>query len=198
MTTNCSIASILGAGLAAALLTTGSSAAADTIDWKTIGGWDISFYPASEGCQAFAMFDEDTAFFIGFDNTDGELNLDITLLDERWRSIEDGTEYSITARFGNESPWTLAMDGIRVDNFPGLNMLIDANSDQADLFIDEFQRKSSMTWSFDGTTLGRYTLRGSRKAFNEVVACQRSYHEALNGSADPFSTSDPFTKRKKR
>lgn len=180
----------------AALLSVASPVAADTIDWKTVGGWDISFYPASEGCQAFALFEEDTAFFIGFDNTGGELSLDITLLDERWRSIEDGTEYSITARFGNESPWTLAMDGIRVDNFPGLNMMIDANSDHADLFIDEFQRKSSMTWSFDGSTLGSYTLRGSRKAFNEVVACQKSYLEALNGSSDPFSSTDPFKKKK--
>jgi len=198
MKANFPIPSILRASTTAALLITGGFATGDTIDWKTIGGWDISFYPASEGCQAFAMFEEDTAFFIGFDNTGGTLNLGITLLDERWRSIEDGTEYSITAQFGSESPWTLAMDGVRVDEYPGLNLLIDANSDQADLFIDEFQRKGSMTWSFGDSTLGRYTLKGSRKAFNEVVACQRSYLEAVSGSADPFTSSDPFTKEKKR
>lgn len=198
MKANFSIPSILRASTTAALLITGDFATGDTIDWKTIGGWDISFYPASEGCQAFAMFEDDTAFFIGFENSGGTLNLGITLLDERWRSIEDGTEYSITARFGNESPWTLAMDGVRVDEFPGLNLLIDANSDQADLFIDEFQRKGSMTWSFGDSTLGRYTLKGSRKAFNEVVACQTSYLEATSDSTDPFTSSDPFTKEKKR
>ena len=202
----------LYAGVATAMLALGNTAAADTIDWKTVGGWDISFYPASEGCQAFALFEEDTAFFIGFDGTDGELSLDITLLDQRWQSIADGTEYSITAKFGNESPWTLEMDGIRVDGHPGLNMMFDANSDQADLFIDEFQRKSSMSWSFGNNNLGRFTLRGSRAAFNEVVACQKSYIEAQNGGSDPFSSSgsssgsssssDPFSsgpsmKRKK-
>ncbi|KAE9629942.1 hypothetical protein [Parasedimentitalea maritima] len=195
MTTSYSFPSALRLGFIGALLGIGSGTAADTIDWKTVGGWDVSFYPSSEGCQAFALFEEDTAFFIGFDNTGGNLSLDITLLDNRWRSIENGSEYSITAKFGNESPWTLAMDGIQVDGFPGLNMLIDANSDQAGLFIDEFQRKGSMTWSFGNSPLGRYTLRGSRKAFNEVVACQRSYLEALNGSSDPFATSDPFRKK---
>ncbi|TLP67881.1 hypothetical protein FEE96_04980 [Parasedimentitalea maritima] len=195
MTTSYSIPSVLRLGIIGALLGIGSGTAADTIDWKTVGGWDVSFYPSSEGCQAFSLFEEDTAFFIGFDNTGGNLSLDITLLDNRWRSIENGSEYSITAKFGNESPWTLAMDGIQVDGFPGLNMLIDANSDQAGLFIDEFQRKGSITWSFGSSPLGRYTLRGSRKAFNEVVACQRSYLEALNGSSDPFATSDPFRKK---
>lgn len=197
MNAKVSLPSLLRNTMAAALVTSASASWADTIDWKTVDGWEISFYPASEGCQAFAMFEQDTAFFIGFDNSRGDLNLGITLLDERWRSIQNGTEYSITAKFGNESPWTLAMDGIRVDNYPGLNLLIDANSDQADLFIDEFQRKGSMTWSFGNSTLGRYTLRGSRQAFNEVVACQRSYIEATGGKPDPFSSADPFTKNKR-
>lgn len=192
-----SLPSALRTGVTAVLLSSGSMCLADTVGWKTIGGWDISFYPASEGCQAFALFEDDTAFFIGFDNTGTSLNLGVTLLDERWGSIKDGTEYSITATFGNESPWTLPMDGIRVDDHPGLNLLIDASSDQADLFIDEFQRKGSMTWSFGNSTLGRYTLRGSRKAFDEVLACQRSYLAATGGGVDPFSSSDPFIKRKK-
>lgn len=170
---------------------------ADTIDWKTVGGWDISFYPGSQGCQAFALFEEDTAFFIGFDNNEDFLTLDVTLLDERWGSIEDGKEYSIEVKFGDESPWSLEMDGVQLDDYPGLNIHIDASSDEADLFIEEFQRETRMEWSFDGNLLGRFTLRGSRKAFDEVIACQRSYFEALSTQADPFAASssgksDPF------
>lgn len=185
---------ILTAGFLAAGPT---GAAADTIDWKTVGGWDISFYPGSEGCQAFALFEEDTAFFIGFDNTGGVLALDVTLLDERWSSIQDGKEYSVTLHFGNETPWTLEMDGVQLDGYPGLNIMIDAGSDEADLFVDEFQRETRMEWSFGGSRLGRYTLRGSRRAFDEVIACQRSYFEALETQTDPFATSgtgktDPF------
>lgn len=174
-----------------------NGAAAETIDWKTVGGWDVSFYPSSEGCQAFALFEEDTAFFIGFDDSGSNLLLDVTLLDERWSSIEATKEYSVTLHFGNETPWTLEMDGVQMDGFPGLNILIDASSDEADLFIDEFQRETRMEWSFEGNTLGRYTLRGSRRAFDEVIACQRSYFEALQSQSDPFATSgsgkkDPF------
>jgi len=70
----------------------------------------------------------------------------------------------------------------------------------ADLFIDEFQRETRMVWNFQGSELGRYTLRGSRRAFDEVIACQRSYFDALGASqgSDPFATSgnnkskDPF------
>jgi len=174
-----------------------SGANAETIDWKTVGGWDISFYPSSEGCQAFALFEEDTAFFIGFDNSGDNLLPDVTLLDERWTSIEGDKEYSVTLHFGNETPWTLEMDGVQLDGFPGLNIMIDASSDEADLFINEFQRETKMVWSFGSNTLGRYTLRGSRRAFDEVIACQRSYFEALGSQADPFATSgtkksDPF------
>jgi len=174
-----------------------NSAVAETIDWKTVGGWDISFYPSSEGCQAFALFEEDTAFFIGFDNSGDSLLLDVTLLDERWNSIQDGKEYSVSLHFGNESPWTLEMDGVQMDDFPGLNIMIDAGSDEADLFVDEFQSETKMEWYFGNNLLGRYTLRGSRRAFNEVIACQRSYFEALETQSDPFATSgskkkDPF------
>lgn len=184
----------LTAGFLAASM---NSAVAEAIDWKTVGGWDISFYPGSEGCQAFALFEEDTAFFIGFDNSSDKLALDVTLLDERWSSIQDGKEYSVSLHFGNESPWTLEMDGVQIDDFPGLNIMIDAGSDEADLFVDEFQRETRMEWYFGNNLLGRYALRGSRRAFDEVIACQRSYFEALETQSDPFAASsskkkDPF------
>lgn len=174
-----------------------SGASADTIDWKTVGGWDISFYPGSSGCQAFAVFDGNTAFFIGFDGNDSELSLDVTILDERWSSIQDGKDYSISVKFGDESPWTLGMTGTVVDDYSGLNLMIDIGTDEAELFVDEFQRENSMEWTFSGNQLGHYTLRGSRRAFNEVIACQRSYLEALDENDDPFAAdssgkTDPF------
>lgn len=172
-----------------ALMLAAAGAAADTIAWKTVGGWDISFYPGAGGCQAFAEFEEGTVFFIGFDNNNahGVLALDVTMLDRRWGSIEAGKEYAIEVKFGNETPWTLNMDGVRIEDFPGLNILIDASTDEAGLFIDEFQRETSMAWRFNRASLGRYTLRGSRRAFNEVFACQRSYLEALSSQSDPFA-----------
>ena len=183
----------------AAILTASlTTVSADTIDWKTVGGWDISFYPGSAGCQAFAVFDRETAFFIGFDNNNDDLSLDVTILDERWSSIQDGEDYSITVKFGDESPWTLGMTGTVVDNYSGLNLMIDVASDEAELFVTEFQRENSMDWSYNNNRLGHYTLRGSRRAFDEVIKCQRSFLEAVNENKDPFAgnssgKSDPFS-----
>lgn len=186
---------LVAAGILTASLTTVS---AETIDWKTVGGWDISFYPGSSGCQAFAVFDGETAFFIGFDNNNDELSLDVTILDERWSSIQDGNDYSITVKFGDETPWTLGMTGTVVDNYSGLNLMIDIDSDEAKLFVDEFQRENSMNWSFNGNRLGHFTLRGSRRAFDETINCQRSFLEAVSQNSDPFAAdgsgkSDPFS-----
>lgn len=182
---------------ALAVAATAGAAMADPVDWKSVGGWDISFYPNSEGCQAFALFEEDTAFFIGFDSTYNELSLDVTLLNERWGSIEAGKEYEIGVKFGDETPWSVEKNGLQSDGYPGLNLMINAGSDQAELFIAEFQRETSMTWSYDGVELGRFTLRGSRRAFDEVINCQKSYFDAKSSQSDPFaasaSKSDPFS-----
>ncbi len=165
-------------------------ATADPIDWKTVAGWDISFYPAAEGCQAFAKFEEGTAFFIGFDNTDDILAIEVTLMDSRWASIEEGRDYEIEVTFGDETPWSLSMSGMDYGGLPGLNIMFDATGDKAELFIREFRRETHMTWKYGQATLGRFSLSGSRRAFDEVLRCQKSYLEALGGPNAPFD--DPF------
>ena len=141
--------------------------------WAIIDGWDIGFYPASQGCLAFASFD-DTDFFIGYDTREDVPALDITVLDARWESIEADERYPVTLAFGNEPPWTLEMKGVHMDGAPGLHILIDASMEKSGTFIDEFQREMAMTWSYGDVQLGEFTLRGSRRAFEEVRACQNA------------------------
>lgn len=172
---------------ALALAMAGTGVHADTEDWKKIGSWDVSFYPGSKGCQAYALFDQETAFFIGFDNNENALSLDITLLDETWQEIEAGKEYPIELRFGDQTPWTLSMSGIRMDGYPGLHAMIDAKSLESDVFIEEFQQESRMAWRHDDELLGGYTLNGSRNAFEEVIACQRSHFETTETAVVPNS-----------
>lgn len=187
-------------GAIAAMTFTASSAAADLIHWKTVGWWDISFYSEQEGCLAQVDYDDGTTFFIGFARVDGEVMMDITLIDESWQSLEPGKEYPIEVRFGNESPWTVEMYADLYGDDPGLAVLLTLNGVNADRFIDEFQRKSDMVWSFRGHRLGHFNLRGSRRAMDETIACQRSYNSAVNrvdpfaasATADPFASNDPF------
>ncbi|MEX0284569.1 MAG: hypothetical protein AB3N23_08145 [Paracoccaceae bacterium] len=157
-------------------------AVADTKPWKTIGRWDISYYPGAEGCQAFAVFDGDTAFFIGFDGRGPRLMLDVTLLDPHWSEMKAGETYAASVRFGRETPWSVSMAGLVIDSFPGMNFLIDADSEQANRFVSEFQRKSYMEWSHEGGPLGRYPLRGSFRAFQEVRTCQTAFAISIGKS----------------
>ena len=165
--------------------------------WALSDPWNISFYPATQGCLAYATFDG-TGIFIGFDTLEDVPALDITLLDSRWQSIESGSSYPVSLTFGNNTPWVLEMTGVHMDGAPGLHILIDATMDRSATFIEEFQSEMKMRWSYADTTLGEFTLSGSRQAFQQVVACQTTHAETiaappdgLPANAEAVSTSVP-------
>lgn len=172
-------------------------AAPETVNWDAVGGWEISFYPDAKGCQAFALFEQDTAFFIGFDDTDGRRSLNVTLIDQSWTQIENDQEYQVHVRFGSNPTWTLAMDGQVMNGYPALSIHINSNSDEAKQFIREFREETEMDWTVDGASLARLTLRGSLKAFDSVLACQNADHsqqpvlaETTQVDAVPVSDQD--------
>jgi len=146
---------------------------AEPRNYGHVGEWDISYYPASGGCQIYQSFDGRTGFFIGFDTNQGRRNLDITLLDTRWRSIAVNKPYRLQVRFGSFSPWVVDMDGVSMQGEPGLNVILDASGENARRFVAEFRRATRMNWRYGETTLGHFSLRGSRRAFDQLLACQR-------------------------
>ncbi len=160
------------------------SAWAQAVDWKTVDDWRISFYPGSQGCQAFVLYEEHTAFFIGFDRTRPARALDVTILDRRWSAIRNGTEYRVRLRFGSQPAWTLNMDGVMLNGLPGLHILIDASGADARQFVAQFQRERVMEWQHGETRLGRFPLTGSRRAFDEVRRCQE-HHDAIAAATPP-------------
>lgn len=173
-----------------ALVPAMSPAAAATPErWSYIDGWDVAYYPTSQGCLAFAAF-EGTGFFIGFDTRGPIPALDITMLDEGWESIETGSNYAVTLSLGEQPPWTLDMTGVFMDGAPGLNILVDASTEKAADFIEEFQRELRMTWSYGDEELGRFTLQGSRRAFDEVLACQNAHEAALSAQPAADTSED--------
>lgn len=90
------------------------------------------------------------------------------------------------------------MRGVETETLFGLTLNLPANSEEAGQIVEEFMREVSMDWKYDGKPLAYVTLRGSRIAFEEAVACAKSYRGAVHGSGDPFassaprSSSDPF------
>lgn len=163
--------------LAVLLLGAAPPAAASPAHWASLGEWIISYYPSTGGCLAFARSGQ-TAFFIGYDTISGIQALDITVLDDRWDSIETGSVYPVTVAFGNEPPWTIDMAGVVMDGAPGLNIVVDAARPKAAQIIAEFRRERSMTWAYGETELVRFSLRGSRRAFDAILDCQRHHANA--------------------
>jgi hypothetical protein len=157
-----------------------SDVTSDVVEWSTVGGWEIGYYPESNGCHAFALFEGYTAFFIGFDGTEGTKSLDVTLIDQSWTQVIAGQEHEILVRFGDNPAWTLPMNGSLADGFPALHIHIKAESPEARQFIGQFQRESQMEWLLNGDALARLTLSGSKRAFEEVTACDAADHSPEN------------------
>ena len=163
---------------------------AEPVRWAMLDGWDIGFYPNLQGCLAFARFDG-TGLFIGYDTQDDVPGLDITLLDERWDTISAGEHYVVSLTFGDKPPWTLDMLGVHMDGAPGLSTLIDTSMEKSAEFIAEFQGEMQMVWRLEETELGRFTLKGSRRAFEAVQACQEAHAESLPAPEETLTVEAP-------
>ena len=163
--------------------------------WKTIGGWDVSFYLDNHGCSAQATYEGGTSFFIGLSEAN-ELHLEVVVLNSDWKSLETGKEYDVSVKFGNEVGWNLEMNGAFFEGIGSLKLTTPANSEKAVNFVEEFMRETKMEWTYENSSLGVFKLNGSSKAFQEVVSCTKSYRDAIRSSTDPFdknsSDKDPF------
>ena len=115
-----------------------SQSYAESSPWKKVGGWDVDFYPNSRGCLAYTVFTDGIAFFIGLTKRDDTLNFEMTLMNDKWQSIEDRKEYEVVVTLGNESPWTLDMTGVKFDNTWGMSFSTPASSEKAGQ--SEFQK----------------------------------------------------------
>jgi len=82
-------------------------ASAEVFVWKKVGDWDTSFHDALPGCLASTTYEEGTTCFIGFIRIDNGLLLGITLMHDKWGSIESGKEYIVSAQIGDEIRWTI-------------------------------------------------------------------------------------------
>lgn len=170
-----------------------TTAMAETNVWRDVGGWEVSYFPDAEACQAFAVFERDTAFFIGFDGTGEKLSLNVSLIDQSWTEISAGVEYPVRVQFGGNPAWTLGMDGQIINDVPALNIHIDAQSPEAELFVREFKQETQMIWTLGDVTLAHLTLRGSSAAFNAVLECQAADHSAHMTTASGLPTPEEPT-----
>ncbi len=183
-------ASVLAVGLVAAW----PSVAQDSTLWKRIGNWDISIDATiGNGCYTLASWTGGTVFRLGLNP---ELdNYYVLIGNDKWGSLKAEESYDIQLRFDDKAPWDVSMRGLQFT--AGETVYLHAQSTDFD-FIDEFMLQASMTISYQGNKIETLSLSGSKRAFEEVLACQE--HVTAQGipSDDPFASgSKPESKGRK-
>ena len=163
------------------------AASDDTPDLGEVGGWSISLDSSlGDGCFASSGFEDGSALRFGFSNLDDDLPFYIALIKEDWASIEDGKDYEVTLQFDKAQPWSATATGMHMGDFPGLLV----GTDQSD-FLTELARKKKVSWWYQDTLLGTYSLSGTFAATQAIAACQQLVEQ--NGAPAPKSTpDDPF------
>jgi hypothetical protein len=152
--------------------------------WKNVGTWTIRVdHTLNGGC--FAMSDYGKyAFRVGFDKTD-VLESYAMLAGSDWKSLKANVQYQLSLAFDNETPWTGPATGIALGSVVGLKMEI---SD--DNFWQEFTGSKSLRIDYDGSFLVKLQLGESKRAFDEIIECQKSQNSASR-QTDPFNKSNP-------
>ena len=166
---------------------------ADPVLWKQSGDWEIAFYQEDHGCSAYAEFVDGTGLYLGLVDADADLHVEFLVFNLDWQSIEQDEEYAIQLRLDDGQPWDLAMFGIRQDGVRGLSFHYPAETEVAGELMGELMGGSTVELWYLGTSLARLSLTGSARAYEEVVACTRSYRDAVMATADPFAADDPFS-----
>lgn len=158
--------------------------------WADVGGWTISVDPIrANGCYLVSSFAGGTNFGLGFDRRDDTGYMFIS--DTDWTSLVNDQSYDLTVKFGRRSPWdgqALAVISDAGENF--LTLTVDSD------FMEEFANQNEVRMNFGPAEIAFLGLQGSRRALNEMIACQDAWDAA--GPSDPFAGAagaDPFAKK---
>lgn len=155
--------------------------AQDTREWSQVGHWSIAVDPTlNNSCFALNEYDDGTVLRIGLDLSDEGIWY-IMFGNDRWQSIEAGSDYDVSLKFDREAEWNAIASGI--DMGGGINFLYVFGSDVN--FFDEFVRKNTLKLFYDGSTIAQLSLSGSARAINAMLECQEAQDTAP--PADPFA-----------
>ncbi|MCY4007939.1 MAG: hypothetical protein OXE84_14125 [Rhodobacteraceae bacterium] len=130
------------------------------------------------GCFALAEFDGGAFLRVGF--ADDPADLYLLIGDADWGAVEADTLYPIGLQFDTgplqdlDPPWTGEAMGTRLDDGTGaLYLHLHDALDMKAVFLDALARRQRLTVTHAGTAIANLSLRGSRVAIDDVLACQR-------------------------
>jgi hypothetical protein len=172
-----------------ATIVTEAARSEDTTLWKHVDSWQVRVDTTlNYGCFIMAEYEQGSVLRIGFDPSSDGAYLLIT--NERWRSIEQGKEYTLVLQFDDKDPWEASAQGFKFENSP-YPFLYTPFSEAG--FFKEFMRSHELTIEYRRERIASLSLRGSFAATREMVNCQRQIDETR--STRQTRRNDPFAPR---
>lgn len=133
-------------------------------------------------------YKDGTVIRLGFEFSENDRLLYLSLGNSKWKSLEDGKEYPIRIQFDTETPWDAKASAIEVGPLTHLKV----NTRDAD-FVSEFSTKLGLRAFYVDKQIVSLRLRGSSKAIDEMLACQQATDKLANAQKPAPKDEDPFT-----
>jgi len=141
-----------------------------------------------ERCYVTTSYKDGTVIRLGFEFSENDRLLYLSLGNSKWKSSEDGKEYPIRIQFDTETPWDAKASAIEVGPLTHLKV----NTRDAD-FVSEFSTKLGLRAFYADKQIVSLRLRGSSKAIDEMLACQQATDKLANAQKPAPQDEDPFT-----
>lgn len=177
--------------------------ASNAIPWKSVPGWEVLMdQTMGNACYVTTSYQDGTTLRLGFDFTGPKGRFYMALGNDNWKSLEAGKDYPVQIQFDNVSPWTATARALDFASSKWLHVTTENSN-----FPDEFSRKQGMRVHFQGRQIVFLRLKGSARAMDEMLACQKTVNSVTAGQKpapsappkDPFAASpdvknanDPF------
>ncbi|MEZ2128876.1 MULTISPECIES: hypothetical protein [unclassified Sinorhizobium] len=162
--------------------------AVETIPWKDVGGWSVLLDPSlGNACFVSTVYEGGTTLRLGFDFSNAQRSIYLALGNPNWKSLEPGKDYPLKIQFDGNPLWDATA---RALTFSGTNFLSVVTSDPN--FADEFSRKLAMRATFNGKQVAALRLKGSARAIDEMINCQKAVDKALSAQKPPEVPKGPF------
>ncbi|WOS64346.1 hypothetical protein [Sinorhizobium fredii] len=170
------------------LLVAAPAFAQETIPWRNIDGWNILMdQTLGNACFVTTVYDEGTILRLGFDFSREPKSIYLALGNKNWKALEPGKDYPLQIQFDRNPVWNATARAI---DFSGINFLMVSTTDTN--FANEFSRKLAMRATFNGRQVAGLRLKGSARAVEEMLRCQKTVNDALVAQEPPKAPKDPF------
>ena len=131
------------------------------------GAWTIRFSDEFKGCVATASYKNGTSFTFGIDGITKNQFMNFSNAD--WDNFPLNQNYEVRFILGRYNSFNGYFHTVKRNGLPTFE-----NGELSDKFVDAIAGASDMNMQVEGRKLAGFSLQGTRAAFEQVFACQRS------------------------